>query len=125
MKKTIATDKAPQALGPYSQAIQAGNLIFISGQIPIDPETGSMIDGGIEEQTHRIMKNISAICEAAGATLNHIVKTTLFVTDLSQFKAVNAVYAEYFESDPPARSTVQVAALPLGAGIEIEAILAV
>ena len=124
MKKAIATDKAPQAIGPYSQAIQFGNLIFISGQIPIDPATGKVIEGTIEDQTRRIMANIRAICEAAGATLDNIVKTTLFLTDLSQFQAVNAVYAEYFKADPPARSTVQVAALPLGVGIEIESVLA-
>lgn len=125
MKKTISTDKAPQAIGPYSQAIQNGNLMFISGQIPIDPATGKVIAGSIEDQAHQVMKNIRAICETAGATLASIVKTTVFVTDLAQFQAVNAVYAQYFENDPPARSTVQVAALPLGVGVEIESVVIV
>ena len=125
MKKVIATDKAPQAIGPYSQAIQYGNMMFISGQIPINPATGKVVEGGIEDQTRQVMANIRAICEKAGATLDHVVKTTLFLTDLSQFQAVNAVYAEYFNADPPARSTVQVAALPLGVGIEIESVIAI
>jgi 2-iminobutanoate/2-iminopropanoate deaminase len=125
MEKTIiATDKAPAAIGPYSQAVKTGNLVFLSGQIPIDPETGTVVEGPIENQVHRIMANIRAICEQAGGSLENVVKTTIFLTDLGQFKTVNDTYATYFTVKPPARSTVQVAALPLGVPIEIETILA-
>jgi 2-iminobutanoate/2-iminopropanoate deaminase len=121
--KSISTPKAPSAIGPYSQAVRAGNLVYLSGQIPIAPETGKLVEGTIKDQTHQVMRNIRAICEEAGGGLSDIVKTTIFLTDLSQFKAVNETYGEYFTEHPPARSTVQVAALPLGAHIEIEAIL--
>jgi 2-iminobutanoate/2-iminopropanoate deaminase len=122
-KKTFHTDKAPAALGPYSQAVAAGNLLFISGQLPIDPATGKFVDGDITARTHMILKNLQAIADAAGGSLQDVVKTTIFLTDLNDFQAVNAAYAEHFSSEPPARSTVQVAALPLGSNIEIEAIL--
>ena len=123
IKKTIATSQAPAAIGPYSQAISAGNLVFISGQLPIDPATGKMVEGDAGARTHRIITNLKAVAEAAGASLDNIVKTTIFLTDLGDFQAVNQAYAEHFGSEPPARSTVQVAALPLGSNIEIEAIL--
>ena len=122
-RQTFNTDKAPAALGPYSQAVSSGNLLFISGQLPIDPTTGTFVSGDIGARTHRVLENIRAIAEAAGGDLANIVKTTIFLTDLNDFKAVNAAYAEHFANEPPARSTVQVAALPLGSNIEIEAIL--
>ena len=121
-KKEIATSQAPAALGPYSQGISTGNLVFISGQLPIDPSTGSLIEGPISEQTKLIMKNIEAVAKEAGSSLDHIVKTTIFLTDLGNFKEVNDAYGAFFKDVPPARATVQVAALPLGASVEIEAI---
>lgn len=123
MPKTIIhSDKAPAAVGPYSQAISIGGLVFASGQLPIDPLTGTMPAGSIEEQAHNCLKNLRSIAEAAGGGLEHAVKTTIFLVDMQDFKAVNAVYASYFNPPFPARSTVQVAALPLGADIEIEAV---
>ncbi len=122
-KKSIATEKAPSAIGPYSQAISTGNLVFISGQLPIDPAQGKLIDGTISTRTHQVLRNLQAIAQEAGGDLAGIVKTTIFLTDLADFREVNAAYAEYFPTMPPARSTVQVAALPLGSNIEIEAIL--
>lgn len=123
MPKTIIhSDKAPAAVGPYSQAISIGGLVFASGQLPIDPLTGTIPAGSIEEQAHNCLKNLRAIAEAAGGGLEHAVKTTIFLVDMQDFKAVNAVYASYFKPPFPARSTVQVAALPLGADIEIEAV---
>lgn len=121
--KSIATEKAPSAIGPYSQAISTGNLVFISGQLPIDPTTGKLIDDTISARTHQVLRNLQAIAEEAGGDLAGIVKTTIFLTDLADFKEVNMAYSEYFPTAPPARSTVQVAALPLGSNIEIEAIL--
>jgi 2-iminobutanoate/2-iminopropanoate deaminase len=118
----IHTDAAPQAIGPYSQGIRAGNLVYTAGQVPIDPATGQLIAGGIEDQTRRVLTNVKAILEAAGTSLDRVVKTTVFMADLGQFAAMNAVYAEFFPSAPPARSTFQVAALPRGALLEIEAI---
>lgn len=122
-KKIHQTDKAPAALGPYSQAVSANNLLFISGQLPLDPTTGKFVDGDIAARTHQIIANIRAIAETAGASLENVVKTTIFLTDLSDFQAMNNAYATHFTGAPPARSTVQVAALPLGSNIEIEAIL--
>ena len=122
MSRSIQTDRAPAAVGPYSQAIINGDLLFSSGQIPLDPATGKLVVGGIAEQTERVMENLRAVLEAGGSSLNQVCKTTIFLTDLSNFAEVNQVYARYFEADPPARSTLQVAALPLGADIEIEAI---
>jgi 2-iminobutanoate/2-iminopropanoate deaminase len=122
-KKIIATDLAPSAIGPYSQAIATDSLLFISGQLPINPADGKLLEGDISEKTRRIMTNIRAIAEEAGTDLEHIVKTTIFLTDLADFQAVNEAYGEFFPDSPPARSTVQVAALPLGSNIEIESVL--
>ncbi|ACI18822.1 RidA family protein [Dictyoglomus thermophilum] len=122
MKEIISTSKAPAAIGPYSQGVKVGNMVFISGQIPIDPETGNIVEGGIKEQTRRVLENIKAILESIGGSLNNIVKTTVFMVDLSEFSEMNEVYKEYFSSNFPARSTVQVSALPKNVKIEIEAI---
>lgn len=124
LKKAIETTNAPGAIGPYSQAIANGNLLFTSGQLPIDPATGKMVEGSIADRAHQVMKNLTAIVEAAGGSLDQVVKTTVFLTDIGDFQAVNAVYAEYFSSPFPARSAYQVAALPLGADLEIEAVVA-
>ena len=121
-KKIIATEKAPGAVGPYSQATTTGSLVFMAGQVPMDPESGQMVTGEIEEQTHRVLLNVQAVLQAAGSSMAAVVKTTVFMTDLADFNRMNTIYAEYFESEPPARSTVQVAALPLGAHIEIECV---
>lgn len=121
-KKSVSTPKAPAAIGPYSQSISAQGLLFVSGQLPIDPATGALVQTDIEAAAHQVFTNLRAIAEAAGVTLDHAVKTTVFLTDLADFKAVNAVYAQYFEAPFPARSAVQVAALPLGGTIEAEAI---
>ncbi len=120
----IATTKAPAAIGPYSQGVATDTLLFVSGQLPIDPSTGKLIDGPIGAKTKRILENITAIAEAAGTSLQQAVKTTVFLTDLGEFAAMNEAYGAFFASNPPARSTVQVAALPLGSNIEIECILA-
>lgn len=122
MKEIIATDRAPQAIGPYSQAVQAGNLIFASGQIPIDPATGQFVAGGIAEQTEQVLKNLKAVFEAAGVGLNQVVKTTVFLANMDDFTAMNEVYGRYFNDAPPARATVQAARLPRDARVEIEAI---
>lgn len=124
MKKVISTPHAPAAIGPYSQAIEIGNLVFISGQIPIIPETGKLLEGDITMQTERVMKNIGAILEAAGLEFSDVVKCTCFLADIADFKAMNDVYGTYFTSEPPARAAFQVAKLPLGAKIEIDAIAA-
>jgi 2-iminobutanoate/2-iminopropanoate deaminase len=121
-ERAISTDRAPRAIGPYSQAIAAGELLFLSGQIPLDPATGELVSGGIEIQTRRVMQNLAAVLEAAGSSFEEVVRTTIFLADLGDFAAVNAVYAEFFPGTPPARSTVQVAALPRGARVEIDAI---
>ncbi len=121
MKDIISTPHAPAAIGPYSQAVKAGHFLFVSGQLPIDPETGKLVDGDIGKQTEQVMNNLRAICESAGASLANVVKTTLFLRDLGQFKTVNEAYGRYFTKNPPARATVEVSALPLGAALEIEA----
>ncbi len=121
-KKQIATAAAPAAIGPYSQAVQVDALLFISGQLPLVPETGKLLQGSIEEKTGQVMKNIKAILDEAGGKLEDIVKTTIFLTDLADFQKVNAAYGSYFKEMPPARATIQVAALPLGSPVEIEAI---
>ena len=125
-RKPIRTDAAPAAIGPYSQAIEvtAGKLVFVSGQIPIDPATGNKIDGDAADQTEQVMKNLTAVLAAAGLTLDNVVKTTIFVTDLGAFKSINEAYGKFFEGDPPARATVQVSALPLGVDVEIECVAA-
>ena len=122
MRTVIHTDKAPQALGPYSQGVCWGNLVFTAGQIPIDPATGKLIDGSFEEQVTQVLHNLSGILASAGSSLDQVVKFTVYVTDLGNFPVLNQVFARYFKEDPPARSAVQVAALPLGAELEIEAI---
>ena len=122
MKEIVATERAPRAIGPYSQAVRSGNFLFASGQIPIDPATGEFVAGGITEQTEQVMRNVSAILEAAGAGLQQVVKTTVFLVDMDDFTAMNEVYARFFGEDPPARATVQAARLPRDARVEIEAI---
>jgi 2-iminobutanoate/2-iminopropanoate deaminase len=121
-KQIISTDKAPAAVGPYSQAVKVGDFIYTAGQIPLEPQTGALVEGGIEAQTGQVMRNLAAVLEAAGSSLTQVVKTTIFVTDIKDFAAVNQVYGSFFTDRPPARSTVQVAALPLGARVEIEAV---
>lgn len=121
-KKRISTPKAPAAVGPYSQGIASGRLLFVSGQTPLDPATGKLVEGGIDAATRRIIESIRAILRAAGADLEDVVKTTVFLTDMADFKAMNTVYAEYFQEPHPARSSIQVAGLPLGAQVEIEAV---
>lgn len=122
MKEIVATERAPRAIGPYSQAVRSGNFLFASGQIPIDPATGEFVAGGITEQTEQVMRNVSAILEAAGAGLQQVVKTTVFLADMEDFTAMNEVYGRFFGEDPPARATVQAARLPRDARVEIEAI---
>ena len=123
MKKVIKSDKAPKALGPYSQAIQAGDYLFTSGQVAIDPATGKLVTGGIREQARQVMKNLNAVLESAGADFSRVVKATVYLTDINDFAEFNGLYAEYFTSDPPARSAFQVAALPLAAMVEIEMVV--
>lgn len=123
-KEIISTDNAPQAIGPYSQAVKTGNLIFISGQIPLDPKTGDIVDGSIEDQANQVLDNIKSICEAAGHGLEDIVKITIFLTDLGNFATVNEVMKNYFKEPYPARATVEISGLPLGVNVEIEAIVA-
>ncbi len=121
-KEIIKTDKAPQAIGPYSQGVKAGGLLFLSGQIPLDPATGGMVGGDIEVQTERVLDNITALLEAAGLDFSDVVKSTIYLTDLGNFATVNEIYAKRFSTDPPARSTVEVKGLPRGAGVEIEVV---
>jgi len=121
-RERIATASGPSAIGPYSQAIVAGEMVFVSGQIPIDPARGVLIDGDIAAQTDRVMKNLSAILEAAGSSLDKVVKTTVYLADLGDFDVMNKTYGKYFTGDPPARATVQVAKLPKGAALEIDAV---
>jgi len=122
MKKIIHTNEAPAAVGPYSQAVEAGNFLFVSGQIPIIPETGKILEGDIREQTGQVLKNIGAVLRAAGLDYGHVVKCTCFLVDIDDFKAMNEVYATFFTTEPPARAAYQVCKLPLGAKIEIDAI---
>lgn len=121
--KVIATDKAPSAIGPYSQAVQTGNLLFTSGALPVDPATGKLVEGPIADHAEQAIKNLEAVVAEAGATLQDVVKVSVFLADLKNYPAVNEVYAKYFTEPCPARSAYQVAALPLGAEIEIEAIV--
>lgn len=121
-KEIISTDKAPGAIGPYSQAIKAGGMLFVSGQIPIDTATGEFVQGGVVEQTEQVLKNLSAVLEAGGSSIDNVVKTSVFLADMNDFAAMNEVYAKYFDANKPARATVQAAALPRGARVEIECI---
>jgi 2-iminobutanoate/2-iminopropanoate deaminase len=121
-KTTIKTERAPAAIGPYSQGVVSGNLLFTSGQLPIDPATGKIPEGSIEDKAHIVFKNLEAIAKEAGTSLDNAVKTTVFLADIANFQAVNSVYAQYFKEPYPARSAFQVAALPLGADVEVEAI---
>jgi 2-iminobutanoate/2-iminopropanoate deaminase len=121
-KKEIRTEKAPKAIGPYSQGIAAGGFVFCSGQIPIDLATGKLVEGGIEEQTRQVLKNLAAVLEAAGSSLDDVVKCTVYLTDLNDFAAMNKVYAEFFKSPAPARATCQIAGLALKARVEIDAV---
>src|SRR5437868_3629195 len=120
----IATEQAPAAIGPYSQAVRRGSFVFLSGQIPLDPATGQLVEGDIAAQARRVFDNLKAVCEAAGGSLDGVVRAGIFLTDLGNFAAVNAVMAEYFAEPYPARSTVEVSGLPRGAQVEVDAILA-
>ncbi len=122
MKETISTEKAPGAIGPYSQAVKAGNMVFCSGQIPIDPTTGEFVSNNVAEQTHQVLTNLSAVLEAAGTSLNNVVKTTVFLADMNDFTEMNEIYAEFFNDNKPARATVQAARLPRDARVEIDCI---
>lgn len=123
-RTAIHSNHAPAAIGPYSQATRAGNLVFFSGQIPLDPATGALVEGDIATQARRAFDNLKAVCEAAGGTMDDIVRVGLYLTDLSQFTAVNAVMGEYFAEPYPARSTIEVPALPKGAAFEVDAVMA-
>ena len=122
MREIISTDKAPGAIGPYSQAIKTGGMVYCSGQIPIDPVTGEFVSNDVTEQTDQVLKNLSAVLEAAGTSLGNVVKTTVFLADMSDFAAMNEIYARYFGENKPARATVQAARLPRDAKVEIECI---
>ena len=124
-KEIISTENAPQAIGPYSQAVKAGNLMFISGQIPLDPKTGDLVSESIEEQAKQVLDNVKSICEAAGSSLDDIVKISIFLTDLNNFSVVNDVMKEYFSEPYPARATVEVSGLPRGVNVEIGAIVSI
>jgi len=124
-REVITTDRAPAAVGPYSQAIRVGDLVFTAGQLAIDPATGRLVEGGIEEQTRQVLRNIAAVLEAAGSSLDKVVKTTVFLKNMGDFKSMNRVYGEFFTNQPPARSTVEVGELALGALLEIDAIAVV
>lgn len=121
-KQIVQTDAAPAAIGPYSQAVRSGELVMLSGQIPLDPSTGALVEGSIEEETRKVMENLGAVLAAAGCSFADVLKTTIYLTDLGNFAAVNGVYGGYMGDKPPARATVQVAALPKGARVEIDAI---
>lgn len=122
MKQIIATEQAPRAIGPYSQAVAWNGLVFLSGQIPLDPATGALVAGGIEEQTAQVIENLAAVLECAGASFDTVLKTTIFLKDMADFAKVNEIYARSFPSAPPARATVEVARLPRDAKVEIEAV---
>lgn len=124
MKKVISTAEAPKAIGPYSQAIEAGGFIFVSGQIPLIPATGEIVEGSVEVQTARVLENLKAILEAAGSSLEDVVKTTVYITNMDDFVKVNGIYGQYFQENPPARVCVEVSKLPKGALVEIDVIAA-
>ena len=121
-KRIISTQGAPAAIGPYSQAVVAGDWLFASGQIPIDPATGTLVGGPVADQTERVLKNLAAVLEAAGATLDHVVKCTCYLKDMGAFVEMNEVYARFFKESPPARAAVEVSALPKGVDVEIDAV---
>jgi 2-iminobutanoate/2-iminopropanoate deaminase len=125
VKDIISTDRAPRAIGPYSQAVRAGNMVFASGQIPIDPATGEFVAGGVAEQTEQVLRNLTAVFAAADVGMHQVVKTTVFLIDMDDFTAMNEVYGRFFGTEPPARATVQAARLPRDARVEIEAIAVV
>jgi 2-iminobutanoate/2-iminopropanoate deaminase len=125
VRQAVSTSAAPQAIGPYSQGIRAGSLLFVSGQVPIDPSTGNIIDGDVDAQTHRVLQNIGEILRAGGASFDNVVRTTVFLADMNDFAAMNAVYATYFSAPAPARATVQVSRLPKDARVEIDVIAAI
>jgi 2-iminobutanoate/2-iminopropanoate deaminase len=122
MREAVSSSAAPAAIGPYSQAIRAGNLLFVSGQIPLDPATGTMVEGGIAVQTHRVFRNLAGILEAAGTSLDHVVRATVYLADMNDFAGMNDVYGGYFSAPAPARSTIQAARLPKDARVEIDVI---
>ena len=122
VRRIVSTDAAPQAIGPYSQAVQFGDFVFTSGQIPLDPRTGQFVEGGIAEQTEQVLKNLSEVLRAAGAELRDVVRTTVYLADMNDFAAMNEVYGRYFPANPPARSTVEAARLPRDARVEIDVI---
>jgi 2-iminobutanoate/2-iminopropanoate deaminase len=122
MKKVVETDQAPDAIGPYSQGVSRGGFLFVSGQIPVDPVSGKLVDGGISAQTEMVLKNLRGVIEGGGSSLDRILKTTVYMVDLKEFKEMNRVYGEFFGKNPPARATVEVVALPLGSRVEIDAI---
>ena len=124
MRQAVTTASAPKAIGPYSQAVKAGNLLFVSGQIPIDPATGELLQGDVALQTHRVIQNLSEILKAAGSSLDAVVRTTVYLADMNEFAAMNEVYGSYFNAPAPARATVQVARLPRDAKVEIDVIAA-
>ena len=121
-KQIVQTDKAPGAIGPYSQAVRAGNMVFTAGQIGLDPATMEIVSGGVEAETRQVLNNLKQVLEAAGSGLNYVVKTTVFLRDMADFPKMNAIYAEFFLENPPARSTVEAASLPKGVAVEIEAV---
>ncbi len=123
-RETVTAAGAPEAAGPYSHAVKSGGLVFLSGQVPLDPDTGSLVEGGVGERTSRCLDNLAVVAAAAGASLADAVRCGIYVTDISTFKQVNEAYAGYFEGEPPARTTIGVVSLPLGADVEIDAILA-
>ncbi len=125
MRETVTSNGAPAAIGPYAQAVRSGGVLYCSGQIPLDPATGKMVGGGIEEQTDRVLRNLGEVLAAGGGGLSTVLKTTVYLVDLGDFPKMNAVYARFFPEGPPARATVQVAALPAGALVEIDAIASV
>jgi len=120
VKEQVSSKDAPAAIGPYSQAIKAGGFLFCSGQIPLDPDSGTLIQGGIAEQTHRVMKNLAAVLAAAGTSFDKVVKTTVYLSDMAEFAAMNEIYGQYFPAPAPARATIQAAALPRGVKVEID-----
>ena len=122
MRQAVSTPSAPKAIGPYSQAIRAGSLLFVSGQVPIDPATGQIVNGDIAAQTHRVFQNIGEILKAGGASFDHVVRTTVFLADMDDFSAMNEAYATYFTAPAPARATVQVSRLPKDARVEIDVV---